>query len=185
MNLLDLGIIVLLILVTLRGYFRGLFQELAVLVGLVGGLLVASHTYHVVGALLLPFVKNLAWARGLAFVLVLVVSYWGVRLIAYILNRILYHLHLDLLDRLLGAFFALVKGSLILGMALLLLGVVLPKDTRLLKQSLTAPPLTQLARRTLDYLPPDVKERLKEYLRKVPRTKEPQQAEVLGGGPMV
>ncbi len=36
MNLLDLGIIVLLGLVTLRGYYRGLFQEVAVLVGLWG-----------------------------------------------------------------------------------------------------------------------------------------------------
>ena len=172
MNLLDLGIIVLLILVTLRGYFRGLFQELAVLVGLVGGLLVAAHTYHAVGALLLPLVKNIAWARGIAFVLVLVVFFWGVRLVGYLLNRVLYHLHLDLIERLLGAFFALVKGALILGLALLLLGVVLPKDSRLLKESITTPPLTQLARRTLDYLPPDVKQRLREYLRKVPRTGE-------------
>jgi uncharacterized membrane protein required for colicin V production len=31
MNLLDLGIIVLLGLITVRGYYRGLFQELAVL----------------------------------------------------------------------------------------------------------------------------------------------------------
>jgi uncharacterized membrane protein required for colicin V production len=37
MNLLDLGIIVLLGLITVRGFFRGLFQEVAVLVGVVGG----------------------------------------------------------------------------------------------------------------------------------------------------
>ncbi len=46
MNFLDLGIIALLLLVTLRGYFRGLFQELAVLAGLVGGLVVAARTYR-------------------------------------------------------------------------------------------------------------------------------------------
>jgi len=178
MNLLDLGIIVLLALVTLRGYFRGLFQELATLVGLVGGLLVAAHTYLSVAALLLPLVKNLAWAQGLAFILVLVVFYWGVRLVAYILQRLLYHLYLDVLDRLLGAFFGLFKGALILGFALLLLGVVMPRDSRLLKESSTRPILTQLAQRTLDFLPPDFKQRFQEYLRKVPRPKEKEQARI-------
>ena len=38
MNLLDLGIVALLALITFRGYYRGLFQELAVLAGVVGGL---------------------------------------------------------------------------------------------------------------------------------------------------
>jgi len=42
MNLLDLGIIILLTLIILRGYYRGLFQELSVLVGLIGGLLAAA-----------------------------------------------------------------------------------------------------------------------------------------------
>ena len=42
MNLLDLGILVLLILIGLRGYYRGLFQELAVLAGVVGGVCIVS-----------------------------------------------------------------------------------------------------------------------------------------------
>ena len=37
MNLLDLGILILLGLVTIRGYYRGLFQELAGVVGLAAG----------------------------------------------------------------------------------------------------------------------------------------------------
>ena len=175
MNLLDLGIIALLILVTLRGYFRGLFQELAVLVGLVGGLLVAARTYLAVAALILPLVNNLYWAQGIAFVLVLVVFYWSVRIVSYVLQRLLYHLYLDVLDRLLGAFFAFLKGCLILGLALLLLGVLLPKDSRLIKESRVQPPLTLLAKRTLDMLPPDFKERVKEFLHSVPLPREKKQ----------
>ncbi len=172
MNLLDLGILALLFLVTLRGYFRGLFQELAVLVGLVGGLLVASRTYLAVAALILPLVNSLYWAQGLAFAVVLVAVYWCVRALAYILQRLLYHLYLDVLDRLLGAFFAFLKGCLILGLALLLLGVVLPKNSRLIKESRAHPLLVQLAKRTLDFLPPDFKQRAKDYLRSVPLPKE-------------
>jgi membrane protein required for colicin V production len=180
MNLLDLGIVILLGLVTLRGYFRGLFQELGTLVGLVGGLLVAARTYLHVAALILPLVKNIYWAQGLAFALVLIVFYWGVRLLSYILQRLLFHLYLDVFDRLLGAFFALLKGALIMGLALLLLGIFIPKDNSLLKGSHARPILTQLARRTLDLLPPDFKQRLKEYLQMVPTPKEKRQAEAPG-----
>jgi membrane protein required for colicin V production len=180
MNLLDLGILILLFLVTLRGYFRGLFQELAVLVGLVGGLLVAARTYLDVAAILLPLVKNIYWAQGLAFVLVLVVFYWGVRLLSYVLQRLLYHLYLDVVDRLLGAFFALLKGALILGLALMLVGIVIPQNNRLLKGSQVKPVLVQLARRTVDLLPPDFKERLKEFLQTVPIPQEKKQAEAPG-----
>jgi membrane protein required for colicin V production len=176
-NLLDLGILALLFLVTLRGYFRGLFQELAVLLGLLGGLVVAARTYLALAALILPLVNNLYWARGLAFAIVLLVVYWGVRALAYVLQRLLYHLYLDVLDRLLGAFFAFLKGCLILGLALLLLGVVLPKNSHLIKESRAYPLLVQLAKRTLDLLPPDFKQRAKEYLRTVPLPKEKKQAE--------
>ena len=175
MNLLDLGILALLLLVTLRGYFRGLFQELSVLVGLVGGLVVAANTYLALAALLLPLVKNLYWAQGLAFALVLVFFYWGVRLLSFVLQRLLYHLYLDVIDRVLGAFFALLKGALILGLALMLLGVMLPKDSRLLVESRTKPVLVHLARRTLELLPPDFKQRFKDYLRSVPLPSEKRQ----------
>jgi membrane protein required for colicin V production len=168
MNLLDLGIVAILLLITLRGYFRGLFQELGVLVGLVGGLLAAAHSYLTVAALLLPLVKSLYWAQGLAFALVLVLVYWGVRLLAFVLQRLLYHLSLDVLDRLLGALFAFLKGALVLGLAFMLLGVVLPKDSRLLQESRTKPLLVQVARRTLEFLPPDFKQRFKEYMRSLP-----------------
>jgi membrane protein required for colicin V production len=141
----------------------------------VGGLLVAARTYLAVAALILPLVNNLYWAQGIAFVLVLVVFYWSVRIVSYVLQRLLYHLYLDVLDRLLGAFFAFLKGCLILGLALLLLGVLLPKDSRLIKESRVQPPLVQLAKRTLDMLPPDFKERVKDFLHSVPLPREKKQ----------
>jgi membrane protein required for colicin V production len=176
MNLLDLGIIAILILVTLRGYFRGLFQELAVLAGLVGGLLVASHTYLAVATLILPFINNIYWAQGIAFVAVLVAIYWGVRVLAYVMQRLLYHLYLDILDRLLGAVLAFIKGCLIIGLALLLLGVVMPKNSNLIKESRAHPLLVQLTKRTLDLLPADFKKRARDYLRAMPLPGEKRQS---------
>jgi len=166
MNLLDLGILALLVLITLRGYFRGLFQELAVLVGVVGGVLVAAHQYLWLADRLQGLVKDPVYVRLLAFAVLFLAVYWLTRLLAYVLQRLLYHLYLDLLDRFLGAFFALVKGGLVLGFALMFLGLVIPKDSQLLKESRSAPFLVGLSRQALGYLPPDFKERTQNYLKR-------------------
>ena len=164
MNLLDLGIIALLVLIVLRGYYRGLFQELAVLAGVVGGILVAAHTHRVLAIRLSSWITNPDYARWTAFALVLVLVYWAIRLIAYFIQRILYHLYLDVFDRLLGGFFALVKGALLIGFALMFVGLVMPRETHLLKESRTAPYLMHFSRQALGLLPPDFKQRLNEYL---------------------
>jgi len=164
MNLLDLGIVLLLALITLRGYYRGLFQELAVLAGVVGGVIVAAHSYIQVAGYVQPWLKDPLHARIAAFVAVLVTVYWLTRLVAYLLQRLLYHLYLDIFDRLLGGFFALAKGGLILGFALMFLGVVLPKDSRLYRESHTAPRLIYIARQSMELLPPEFKQQLNDYL---------------------
>ncbi|MFZ5450750.1 MAG: CvpA family protein [Thermodesulfobacteriota bacterium] len=176
MNLLDLGILALLVLITLRGYYRGLFQELAVLAGVVGGILIAAHVHLLLAARLKPWITNPDYARWAAFALVLVLVYWSIRLLAYFLQRILYHLYLDVFDRLLGGFFALVKGALLLGFALMLVGLVMPRETHLLKESRTAPYLMHFSRQALGLLPPDFKQRLHEYLQQWQKPKKRREA---------
>lgn len=178
MNLLDLGILVLLGLVTVRGYFRGLFQELAVLVGLVGGIVVASHTYLQLADLLSRWVTDPQYARIIAFAAILVAVYWLTRLVAHFLQRLLYHLYLDFFDRLLGAGFALAKGALIIGFCLMFIGLVLPKDSQLLKESSTAPKLIGLAHQSLELLPSDFKQKFNDTLQRWRKggQKSPQEA---------
>jgi len=177
MNLLDLGIIVLLGLITLRGYYRGLFQELAVLVGVVGGVVVAAHTYLRLAGWLGAWITNPNYARWVAFAVVFVAVYWLTRLVAHFLQRLLYHLYLDFIDRLLGGAFALAKGALLVGFGLMFLGVVLPRNSQLLKGSVAAPHLVSLSRQSLELLPPDFKQRLNDYLKEWRRPREKQQAE--------
>ena len=176
MNLLDLGIIILLGLITVRGFFRGLFQELAVLVGVVGGLVVAAHTYLRLASLLQPWITDPNYARWVAFAVLFVAVYWLTRLAAHFIQRLLYHLYLDFFDRLLGGVFALAKGALLVGFALMLVGVVLPRNSYLLKGSVAAPHLISLSRQSLGLLPPDFKQRLEEYLKEWRRPRENRQA---------
>jgi membrane protein required for colicin V production len=177
MNLLDLGIIVLLGLITVRGFFRGLFQEVAVLVGVVGGVVAAAHTYLRLASWMQRWIADPQVARWVAFAVVFVVVYWLTRLAAHYIQRLLYHLYLDFFDRLLGGVFALVKGALLVGFALMLLGPVLPRDSHLLKGSVAAPHLIALSRQSLGLLPPDFKQRLNDYLKEWRRPREKNQAD--------
>jgi membrane protein required for colicin V production len=177
MNLLDLGIIVLLGLITLRGYYRGLFQELAVLVGVVGGVVAAAHTYLRLASWLQPWITDPNHARWVAFAVVFVAVYWLTRLAAHFIQRLLYHLYLDFFERLLGGIFALAKGALLVGFALMLLGTMLPRDSHLMKGSVAAPKLIALARQSLELLPPDFKQRLNDYLKEWRRPTEKKQAD--------
>ena len=177
MNLLDLGIIVLLGLITLRGYYRGLFQEVAVLVGVVGGVVAAAHIYLRLASWLRPWVADPNHARWVAFAMVFVAVYWLTRLVALFIQRLLYHLYLDFFERLLGGIFALAKGALLVGFALMFLGTVLPRDSHLLKGSVAAPHLIALSRQSLGLLPPDFKQRLNDYLKEWRLPREKRQAE--------
>ena len=176
MNLLDLGIIILLGLITLRGFFRGLFQEVAVLVGVVGGVVVAAHTYLHLAGLLQRWITDPQYARWVAFAVVFLAVYWLTRLAAHFIQRLLYHLYLDFFDRILGGVFALAKGALLVGFGLMLLGVVLTRNSQLMKGSVAAPHLISLARQSLDLLPPDFKQRLNDYLKEWRRPREIRQA---------
>lgn len=166
MNLLDLGVLVLLGLVTVRGYFRGLFQEVAVLVGVAGGVVAASHGYLPLAEVLSRWITDPQYARIAAFAAILVAVYWLTRLVAHYLQRLLYHLYLDFFERLLGAFFALAKGALLIGFSLMFIGLVMPKDSRLFKESATAPKLISLAHQSLELLPPDFKQQFNDTLQK-------------------
>ncbi len=177
MNLLDLGIIVLLALITLRGYYRGFFQEVAVLVGIVGGVVVAAHVYLRLAELIRPWITDPLYARWVAFAVVFVAVYWLTRLVAHFLQRVLYHLYLDFFDRLLGGALALAKGALLVGFGLMVVGRVLPKNSHLFQGSVAAPHLIAFSHQALGLLPPEFEQRLKEYLKEWRQPREKQQTE--------
>ncbi|MBW1918404.1 MAG: CvpA family protein [Deltaproteobacteria bacterium] len=165
MNLLDLGILIVLLLVGLRGYYRGLFQELSVIVGLLGGLLVAAHLYLRLAHLFQPWINNPLYCQILAFITILIAVYWLTRILGHLLQRVLARLYLGGLDRWLGCLFGLAKGMLILGFLLTASQLVIPHDSQLLKESRTAPYLRTFFFQAVNLLPADFKAGLTERAR--------------------
>jgi membrane protein required for colicin V production len=166
MNLLDLGIIIILFLVGLRGYYRGLLQEISVVVGLLVGLVFAAHYYLRLARLLSPWIQTPLYCRIISFLVILVLAYWLIRIAGNLLHRFLAAIFLGSLDRFLGGAFGVLKGAIILGFLLTILTLSIPKDSKLLQESVAAPYLKVVYNQALVLLPPDFKQQVKERAEK-------------------
>lgn len=169
MNLLDLGIIVILLLVGLRGFFRGLVQEISVIVGLVIGVIIAANYYLSLSRLISQWVHTPLYSRIISFLLILVASYWLIRIGGNLLHRLVSVVYLGSLDRVLGGVFGVLKGSVILGFILTVVTLAAPPDSRLLQESLAAPYLKDIYTQTLVLLPQEFKQQVKERALKFER----------------
>lgn len=164
LNLLDTGILVIIGLLSLRGYFRGFGRELAGLAGMVLGVIAAAHSSMMVADRLSPWIANPAYAKGVAFALLFFSVNWITRLSLSSFQQVLYVLHLGAFDRLLGFGFSLLKGGLFLGLSLMLAQNVIFRDSQLLRESRLAPYMVDFSQQALALLPSDIKQRITRFL---------------------
>ena len=162
MNLLDLGIIIILFLVGLRGYYRGLLQEISVVVGLVVGLVFAAHYYLRLARLISQWIHTPLYSRIIGFLVILVLAYWLIRIAGNLLHRFLSFIYLGSLDRILGGAFGIFKGAIILGFLLTIITISVPKDSKLLQESVAVPYLKVMYNQVLVLLPAEFKQQVKE-----------------------
>jgi len=169
MNLLDLGIVVILVLLALRGYWRGLLQEVSVILGLVAGLVFAAHYYLQVARLVGQYLHTPLYSRILSFLLIFILIYWAIRLAGRFLQRFFAAVALGSLDRLLGSGFAVLKGCVILGFLLTVISLAVSKDSKLLRESVATPYLQNIYQQTLVLLPKEFKDQVRERALKLER----------------
>lgn len=162
MNLLDIGIIVVLLLAAWRGYYRGFIQEISTIVGLLAGLVVAANYYLRLAKLLQPHLPQPTYNRLVAFFILFILTYWLVRLSSLILQRLSQKLFLGPVDRVLGGLFAVAKGAVVLGFLLSVATLVVSKDNKLLKESRTVPYVKGAYQQVLLLLPADFKGQLQK-----------------------
>ncbi len=135
MNSIDLFIIVFSSYFLIRGIFRGFIFELAALIGLAAGYLVATSYSGLAGAAIMRFLPDIppAIIEIAGFALVFIGVNLGVKLIAGGITRGLKIAMLGWLNRLLGAGFGLIKGLLILSIAVLIINLIPFSDVYLEK----------------------------------------------------
>lgn len=122
MNAVDIALVVILALCSLRGYWRGFFRELFGLLGLIaGGLGAISFTPAGVEFLKAYVTLPSPVLTGIAFAAIFIVLHTGVNLIGVLLDRLAKAVFLKGVNRLAGAVFAAGKGAVV--SALVLLGL--------------------------------------------------------------
>jgi len=147
MNALDIGILVILALFVAKGALRGLIKEICSLLGLVAAAALAFRLYIPVAKQLeavtpLPEQLCVLVAVVLLFVLTMVVF----SVIGIVLSRFIKLLFLGGLNRVIGALFSLLQGTLVLALVLYGLSQAsLPSGVQpLFKHSQLCPPFVQL-----------------------------------------
>ena len=139
-NLLDIALLVILLFFGVKGLFRGLVQEVAGLLGVAAGIILA-RTF---GADLAPVLANYGVSASfsplLSMALLFLAGIFVVGLLAHILHNLLESAFVGGIDRFLGLFAGLAKGLLFAGL-IGYIAVRLFPTMELVKQSQVLPPL--------------------------------------------
>lgn len=165
MNTLDIIIIAIMGFFAAVSFYRGFVREAFALGGLILGIILANIFYSFLGKMLLGLVDFLSPAMAdvlgylLIFIFVAVGMYFAGRLLSEFVELIL----CKWLDRLLGFFFGLAKGFIIVGVLAMVLGLVAPRESGFINNSVLLPRIES----AYVFLPEDmlstVKEKKKEF----------------------
>jgi len=126
MNSLDLFILIVISLFFIRGVFRGLVLELVSVAGLIFGYLIAITYVDFFSTLLIKYFPILPKSAStiISFIALFIVINIVLRFIGNILTRTLKFAMLGWLNRILGGFFGLLKGILVLSILVFLLSFI-------------------------------------------------------------
>jgi len=124
MSIFDAIIIIIVMILGIKGFFNGFVRELAGLIGLIGGLYLASIYYHQAGVYInnnLINIKNNSAIDLVGFVAVFFI-FWIISIfIGFLLAQILKLSSLGILDRLVGVVFSAGKFFIIFSIVLALI----------------------------------------------------------------
>ena len=119
MEVIDIIILVLVGVGIIQGLMKGFLKQLAAIVGLVAGLLIARALFGVVAEHLVDALgTSVTIAQILSFILIWVVVPLICVLVASVLTKALDAIHLGWLNRLLGGLSGAVKVMLLIGLAI-------------------------------------------------------------------
>jgi membrane protein required for colicin V production len=162
MNTLDIILLVGLGVSIIYSLIRGIVKEIVSLISFVAGFWVAAKFYPVSANILSGLTSNRPLANILGFLIILFIVGICVSLIGKIITRLIDISSLGWVDRLGGAIFGLVKGSLIAFMVVMLLVAFSSPQAYYLKTSRLAPHVINLSTVVMSFVPQKLKKQFEE-----------------------
>ncbi|MBQ9105531.1 MAG: CvpA family protein [Mailhella sp.] len=139
-NMLDCVLLVILLFFGVKGLIRGLVQEVAGLLGVAAGILLARTFGTSLAPILTQYGVSSSFSPLLSMALLFLAGVFLVGIIAHILHNLLESAFAGGIDRFLGLFAGLAKGLLFAGLIGYIAVRLVPEMT-IVKQSQVLPPL--------------------------------------------
>lgn len=159
MNLLDIGIIIIVSLTTIRGFFKGIIREVTAIFGVIASFFLASMYYKDLSSFLSRFTPDhKTMVAILCFILIFVLSIFLFHFLAMITRGAIRLALLGWLDRVLGGVFGLIKGVIITFFLITGLMLFYPDSSPILQGSSLFPPVLSLTEKMTILIPSKVKE---------------------------
>jgi len=167
MSIFDGVIIAIIIILAIKGFFNGFIKEIAGLVGIVGGLFLASKYYHMAGEYInnnLFTIKNPSAIDLIGFISVFI-GFWILAVfIGFLLSKILKISALGIFDKLLGLIFSAAKFFILVSVIFALLYKIeflKEKMNTYTKNSFIFPVMIKLGDKIINLKPEDITNNIK------------------------
>jgi membrane protein required for colicin V production len=159
MNLLDIAILIIVALMTVRGFFRGIVQEAATLLGLIVSFFLSALYYKALAGWLERFVPNHEIILSFfCFVFLFILCIFLFNFLAILARGAIRLALLGWLDRTLGGFFGLIKGAVILFVLVTILTVFYPKSGPVVEDSRFFPSILTVTEKLSALIPFKIKD---------------------------
>jgi membrane protein required for colicin V production len=139
MNFLDYVLIGILAFALVRGFVRGLILEVAAVLGILAGFVVAGNYHPLLADFLRSRFPSLPHAVALGYALAFLAAWLAVTLLGLLAAKLARTLRLGWADRLFGGALGLFKGALAAAILVIVLTLFLPGGSQILGHSLLAP----------------------------------------------
>jgi membrane protein required for colicin V production len=162
MSFIDAVIIGITLILAIKGFFNGFIKEIAGLVGIIGGLILASKFYHQTGVYInehLFSIPNKSAIDLVGFIAVFVGFWLFAIFVGFLLGKILKISALGVLDRILGFVFSGAKFFLMIAVIAALLWQVKflrEKISNYTKNSIVYPVLLNVGEKIINITPEDL-----------------------------
>jgi membrane protein required for colicin V production len=159
MNLLDISILIVIALTTIRGIFKGIIQEAATILGIFTSFFLASYYYKPLALWLTGFFpSHKIMLEIFCFVLIFVLVMFLFHLLARLTRGAIRLVLLGWMDRVLGGLFGLIKGAVIIFFLVTILMLFYTQSSPIVQGSRFFPSILTLTENITFLVPSKIKE---------------------------
>jgi len=159
MNGLDFAIVIVLSVGAIYGLSHGAIRMFTSVLALFGGIYFASVYYpNAAGLIERQFSASPVAASVIGYLVLFAALFFVIEMVGTMLTRMLLVIHLNWMDRLIGAALGASVAAVATGMAVTLMAVALPSDAQILRGSRIAPRLLLYNHELIRFIPDNVKQ---------------------------